>query len=195
MYLSYLKKIDFIPPKNYNIFAHNITERRNKKVSYIFMILGGIILIWAIYLFILVISSELLYFILKISKKLLFSQADFIGVFLISLIVEPFNLYLPLNLTSEFIGVFIFVPTIFFYNTEEKNEIMKSSIKLALLLLFLKLCLDKEIIFQQDPTSNLKTFISFLKSYFKAVMFSLFYAEILKVLSILICYLKKEETK
>lgn len=161
----------------------------------IFTILVGLFVVWGIYLTLLVMSSSILFTFLTLSKKLFFSQANFIGTFIISLFVFIFSLYIPLNssndITSDIIGIFIFLPTIFFYNKTEKKEVMKSSIKIALLLLFIKLFLNKE--FPID-IENLK-FLPTIKNYFKAVIFSIFYTEILKVLSIVINYLKEEDNQ
>ncbi len=160
-----------------------------------FIIFVGIFIIWSIYLTVLVMSSEILFWFLKLSKKIFFSQLDFVGTFIISIFVCPLSLYIPLtstnSISSEIIGIFIFLPTIFFYNKIERIEVMRSTIKIALLLLFIKLFLTKDysIVLIKNELIN------FLFDYFKAVIYSIFYTEILKVLSIVVNYLKKEDKK
>lgn len=160
-----------------------------------FIIFVGIFIIWSIYLTVLVMSSEILFWFLKLSKKIFFSQLDFVGTFIISIFVCPLSLYVPLtstnSISSEIIGIFIFLPTIFFYNKIERIEVMRSTIKIALLLLFIKLFLTKD--YSNVLIKN--ELINFLFDYFKAVIYSIFYTEILKVLSIVVNYLKKEDKK
>lgn len=163
-------------------------------LSTVGLIAFGIFIAWTIYLpFIVYIPIVFLYFI-KLMEKILFSSKEYILVFGISLAVMIFRLYIPMELSGDFITVFVFLPTVFLYNTKEKKIIMKSSIKIILLILLIKLFLKSDFMPNLDDTKNKKLFLVILM-YFRAIIFSTLYTEFIKVLSIVLSYLKLKEVK
>jgi membrane protein len=150
----------------------------------------AILVFWFIYLLIINSSAFIIKWFIIFSKKLLFSQLDFIIIFIFSILVLQFNLYISMDISSEIITVFVFLPTVFFYNTEkEKNFILISSIKITLLIIFIKIFYSGEITFNNDSSSYLNLLI-LLFIYSKSIVFSSLYMEILKVLAIVLRYLK-----
>ena len=97
-----------------------------------------------------------------------------------------------MDISNEIITVFVFLPTVFFYNTDEKKAIMKSSVKITLWIIFIKIFFNNEIILPDpDNLPPLKVISYTVFSYFKAIVFANFYAEALKVLSIVLRYLNQ----
>lgn len=163
-------------------------------LSTVGLIAFGIFIAWTIYLlFIIYVPIVFLHFI-KLMKKILFSSKEYILVFGISLAVMIFMLYIPMELSGDLITVFVFLPTVFLYNTKEKKIIMKSSIKIILLILLIKLFLKSDFMPNLDDTENKKLFLVILM-YFRAIIFSTLYTEFIKVLSIVLSYLKLKEAK
>ena len=149
-------------------------------------------LFWGFYLFIINSSSTIISHFITFSKKFLFSQLDFIIIFIFSILILIFNLYISMDISNEIITVFVFLPTVFFYNTDEKKAIMKSSVKITLWIIFIKIFFNNEIILPDpDNLSPLKVISYTVFSYFKAIVFANFYAEALKVLSIVLRYLNQ----
>ena len=91
-----------------------------------------------------------------------------------------------MELSSEIITIFVFIPTIFFYSTQEKIIVMKSSLKILFYILFIKLFLNKDFLFSNDIIASLYFF-------FKASVFSNLYFELIKVLLIVLSYLQNNE--
>lgn len=90
-------------------------------LSTVGLIAFGIFIAWTIYLlFIIYVPIVFLHFI-KLMKKILFSSKEYILVFGISLAVMIFMLYIPMELSGDLITVFVFLPTVFLYNTKEKS--------------------------------------------------------------------------
>ena len=156
----------------------------------IFEFILAFFLFWGFYLFIINSSSTIISHFITFSKKFLFSQLDFIIIFVFSILILIFNLYISMDISSEIITVFVFLPTVFFYNTDEKKTIMKSSIKITLWIIFIKIFFSNEIILPDpDDLPPLKIVFYGVFLYFKAIVFANFYAEALKVLSIVLRYL------
>lgn len=149
-------------------------------------------LFWGFYLFIINSSSTIISHFITFSKKFLFSQLDFIIIFIFSILILIFNLYISMDISNEIITVFVFLPTVFFYNTDEKKAIMKSSVKITLWIIFIKIFFNNEIILPApDNLPPLKVIYYTVFFYFKAIVFANFYAEALKVLSIVLRYLNQ----
>lgn len=149
-------------------------------------------LFWGFYLFIINSSSTIISHFITFSKKFLFSQLDFIIIFIFSILILIFNLYISMDISNEIITVFVFLPTVFFYNTDEKKAIMKSSVKITLWIIFIKIFFNNEIILPDpDNLPPLKVISYTVFFYFKAIVFANFYAEALKVLSIVLRYLNQ----
>ncbi|WP_294726144.1 hypothetical protein [uncultured Fusobacterium sp.] len=123
--------------------------------------------------------------LLKFKKNLSY-QKEFFLVFLISIFTLLSNAYIPMELSSEIITIFVFIPTIFFYSTQEKIIVMKSSLKILFYILFIKLFLNKDFLFSNDIIASLYFF-------FKASVFSNLYFELIKVLLIVLSYLQNNE--
>ena len=119
-------------------------------------------------------------------KKNLSSEKEFFLIFLISIFTLLSEAYLPMELSSEIITIFVFIPTIFFYSTQEKVVVMKSSLKILFYILFIKLFLCKDFSFSNNIIASLYFF-------FKAIIFSNLYFEFIKVLLIVLSYLQDNE--
>ena len=149
-------------------------------------------LFWGFYLFIINSSSTIISHFITFSKKFLFSQLDFIIIFIFSILILIFNLYISMDISNEIITVFVFLPTVFFYNTDEKKTILKSSVKITLWIIFIKIFFNNEIILPNpDDLPPLKVVFYGVLFYFKAIVFANFYSEALKVLSIVLRYLNQ----
>lgn len=121
-------------------------------------------------------------------KASLYPEKEFVLTFFISIFTLLFDIYIPMELSSEIITIFVFVPTIFFYTSQEKSIVMKSSLKILFYILFIKLFLCKELSFNYDTVASVYFF-------FKAIIFSNLYFEFIKVLLIVLTYLQNTEDK
>lgn len=119
-------------------------------------------------------------------KKNLSPEKEFVLIFLISIFTLLSKAYIPMELSSEIITIFVFIPTIFFYSTQEKVIVMKSSLKILFYILFIKLFLCKDFSFPNGIIASLYFF-------FKAIIFSNLYFEFIKVLLIVLSYLQDNE--
>lgn len=119
-------------------------------------------------------------------KKNLSSEKEFFLVFLISIFTLFSNAYIPMELSSEIITIFVFIPTLVFYTSQEKITVIKSSLKILFYILFIKLFFYKDVLFDGS-------FISALYSLLKATIFSNLYFEFIKVLLIVLSYLQDNE--
>ena len=97
-------------------------------MNYVTALIVAFFVFWAFYLFVINFSSSIISYFIKFAKKTLFSQLDFMIIFVFSILILIFNLYISMDISNEIITIFVFLPTVFFYNTDEKNSIMKSSI-------------------------------------------------------------------
>ena len=136
-------------------------------MNYIFALILIFFVFWGFYLFVINFSTSIISFFIKFTKKILFSQFDFMIIF-------------------------VFLPTVFFYNTDEKNSIMKSSIKITLWIIFIKIFFNNEIIIP-DPDDVHPIIAAFyaMLLYIKSIVYANFYADTLRVLSIVLRYLNQ----
>lgn len=161
--------------------------------SFIFLLVS-IFLGWTIYLFIIIEFPRVFLFFIDVMKKILFSPYEYIFIFAISILVLLLKLYIPMELSGDLITIFVFLPTVFFYNTKEKEIIMKSSIKIILFILLIKLFLKSDFMPKVEDSKNKKLLLMILM-YFRSIIFSTLYTEFIKVLSIVLSYLKLKEVK
>jgi len=94
-------------------------------MNYIFALILIFFIFWGFYLFVINFSTSIISFFIRFTKKTLFSQLDFMIIFVFSILILVFNLYVSMDISNEIITIFVFLPTVFFYNTDEKNSIMK----------------------------------------------------------------------
>lgn len=130
------------------------------------------------------IVNLVMYDFLQKAKKIITSdwQAFFLGFVVI--LVSTFKLFLPLVYSSEIITIFVFLPSLAFYNSSKKKIIIKSSIKILFLILFIKICLTS------TPKFN-NTLVS-VYTFFKSLIYASFYCECLKNFAILAEYFQED---
>ena len=159
-------------------------------MNYVTALIVAFFVFWAFYLFVINFSSSIISYFIKFAKKTLFSQLDFMIIFVFSILILIFNLYISMDISNEIITIFVFLPTVFCYNTDEKNSIMKSSIKITLWIIFIKIFFNNEITIPNfDDLSPIIAVSYAIFLYVKAIIFAHFYADILRVLSIVLRYL------
>lgn len=159
-------------------------------MNYISVFIVGFLVFWTLYLFVVNSSSSIISYFIKFAKKTLFSQFDFMIIFVFSILILIFNLYISMNISNEIITIFVFLPTVFFYNTDEKNSIMKYSVKITLWIIFIKIFFNNEIVIPNfDDLSPIIATSYVILLYMRAIVFAHFYADILRVLSIVLRYL------
>lgn len=163
-------------------------------LSMIIFLAFSLLIAWGVYLTFIIYAPIIFLFFMRRIKEVLFSSNDFILVFILTVFVFVFKLYIPMELSGDLITVFVFLPTVFLYNTKEKKVIMKSSIKIILFILFIKLFLKNDFIPSLDVSKNKKLFLVILM-FLRAIIFSTLYTEFIKVLSIVLSYLKPKEAK
>ncbi|MEJ6468468.1 hypothetical protein [Fusobacterium nucleatum] len=161
-------------------------------MNYIFALILIFFIFWGFYLFVINFSTSIISFFIRFTKKTLFSQLDFMIIFVFSILILIFNLYVSMDISNEIITIFVFLPTVFFYNTDEKNSIMKSSIKITLWIIFIKIFFNNEIIIP-DPDDVHPIIAAFyaMLLYIKSIVYANFYADTLRVLSIVLRYLNQ----
>ena len=161
-------------------------------MNYIFALILIFFIFWGFYLFVINFSTSIISFFIKFTKKILFSQIDFMIIFVFSILILIFNLYVSMDISNEIITVFVFLPTVFFYNTDEKNSIMKSSIKITLWIIFIKIFFNNEIIIPDpDDVHPIIAACYAMLLYIKSIVYANFYADTLRVLSIVLRYLNQ----
>lgn len=159
-------------------------------MNFISALIVSFFIFWSFYLFVINFSSSIISYFIKFAKKTLFSQLDFMVIFVFSILILIFNLYISMDISNEIITVFVFLPTVFFYNTDEKNSIMKSSIKITLWIIFIKIFFNNEIVISNfDDLSPIIAIFYATLLYIRAIIFAHLYADILRVLSIVLRYL------
>lgn len=163
-------------------------------LSMVIFLAFSLLIAWGVYLTFIIYAPIIFLFFMRRIKEVLFSSNDFILVFILTVFVFVFKLYIPMELSGDLITVFVFLPTVFLYNTKEKKVIMKSSIKIILFILFIKLFLKNDFIPSLDVSKNKKLFLVILM-FLRAIIFSTLYTEFIKVLSIVLSYLKPKEAK